>query len=153
MITYRLERVDEAYDGITHGYLEDYHREVANANYPLFGQGNIEVYKRLEALSVLRLMVARADDASAFGFCTALVNRSYQSGAANIAQIDMLYVRPSKRGLFCGLLLLKHMIERLRDEGITQFRATSSARLDSSSVWKWLGFEETGTIWEKCYRG
>lgn len=151
MITYRLERVDEAYDAYAHHWLEQYHHEVANLDYPVFGAGNIEVYKRLERLSVLRLMVARTDASQAIGLCTALVSPSYQSGAAHIAQIDMLYVRPDSRRLFCGLLLLRHMIERLRDEGIVQFRATSSARLDSGAVWRWLGFTETGRIWERSY--
>jgi GNAT superfamily N-acetyltransferase len=150
MITYQLERIDEAYDAYAHYWLEIYHHEVANQDYPPFGAANIDTYHKLEDMKVLRLMVAR-EKGQAIGYCTALVSRSFQSGWAHIAQIDMLFVRPDKRKLFVGLLLLKHMIERLRDEGVQQFRATSSARFDSGAVWRFLGFEMTGMIYEKLY--
>lgn len=150
MITYRLEHVDDVYgDAYSHYWLERYHHEVANRDYLPFGADNVDEYRRLERTKVLRLMVAR-ERGHAIGYCTAFVANSKQAHL-QVAQIDMLFVRPDRRKLFVGLLLVKHMIERLRDEGVTQFRALSSARLDSASLWRFLGFEMTGTIYERAY--
>jgi len=147
MITYALENVDDVFDAYALGVLMQYHNEAVQEGVRHFDLNNVEQYRRIQKTGQLRLMVAR-QDGMAIGFCTCFVSRSNQH-AELVGQIDMIFVRPDRRTRMIGLDLVTRLMAQLRTEGVTLFRGMSSAKINSEPLWRWLGFERVGTIYER----
>jgi len=96
-------------------------------------------------------MVAREND-ELIGYAVFIVAPAKQR-AGKVAQCDLVYVRPDKRFGRVGVNMLKAMLERLAAEGVTIVRGMSSTRVDTGPLWRWLGFELTGMIYERTLKG
>jgi hypothetical protein len=150
MITMRLESIDQCLDQRGLALLTAHHDEINRAGLSAFDQRNIDRYRAIEAAGGLRIMVAREDNEQV-GYAVFFVSPSNQTGG-KVAQSDMYFVRPDKRFAFIGLHLMTAMITHLvTHEGVTEVRGMSSTRLDTGPLWRWLGFEMTGMIYERSF--
>src|SRR3974390_2183815 len=144
MIRMAFERVEVLADPAAMALLYAHHEEIVGAHVPIFTQANVEQYKQLESKELLRILVAWDEKQNPVGYVVFFVTSSLQ-GNERVAQCDMYYVRPDQRYHFVGLQLMSTMIKHLVEvERVTKIRGMSSAKLDTSALWRWLGFEMTG---------
>ena len=140
-VTYQTERIDDCFDACL-ALAREHHIELEDEMF----DPDVSMYRRMEAVGALQLMVARQDD-KPVGYCVVFVGPSHHHRGRVVGQGDIYYLAPSNRRGWVGVQLIRHSIEALKARGVQHFRFMTSHEFDTGPILRYLGFRPTGTIY------
>lgn len=107
-----------------------------------------EEYDKLAKADILHIVTARDDD-KIVGYYWAMIRHHMHYADSLTAFTDMFYLHPKYRKGMNGYKLIKFFVESVKTKGVQRIISNTKVHLDTSVIFKRLGFIQAETVYTK----